>query len=64
MRLMSEKQVPKLVVDDKVEIAVSLAGVGAVCAATYYVAQTGSWEPLSATSLGLALTVLFITSEE
>ncbi|MFD1588199.1 hypothetical protein ACFR9U_14550 [Halorientalis brevis] len=61
---MSEGSVPKLVVDEKVEIAVSLMGILAVCAATYYVGKTGNWEPLSAISIGLALIVLFVTSEE
>ena len=60
---MSEGAVPKLVVDEKVEIAVSLVGLTAVCVATYYVGKTGNWEPLSATSFGLALVVLFVTSE-
>lgn len=54
---------PKLVVDEKVEIGVSLVGIVAVCVATYHVAKTGNWEPLSATSGGLALVVLLVTSE-
>jgi len=61
---MSEFSVPKLVVDEKVEIAVSLVGILAVCAATYHVGKTGNWKPLSATSFGLALIVLFVTSEQ
>ncbi|MFC4407535.1 hypothetical protein [Haloarchaeobius iranensis] len=60
---MSDGSVPKLAVDQNVEIAVSLVGILAVCAATYNAAQTGNWEPLSATSIGLALVVLFVTSE-
>ena len=60
---MSEASVPKLVVDEKVEIGVSLVGIVAVCVATYHVAKTGNWEPLSATSGGLALVVLLVTSE-
>jgi len=61
--LMSEVSVPKLVVDENVEIALSLLGIVAVCVATYHVAKTGNWEPLSATSIGLTLVVLFVTSE-
>jgi hypothetical protein len=61
---MRDGSVPKLVVDETVEVAVSLAGIVAVCAATYHVAKTGNWQPLSATSAGLALVVLFVTSEE
>ena len=61
---MSDGSIPKLVVDENVEIAVSLAGILLVCAATYHVANTGNWEPLSATAAGLALIVLFVTSEE
>ncbi|WP_121822044.1 hypothetical protein [Halostella salina] len=61
---MRGNSVPKIVVDENVEIAVSLAGILAVCAATYYVGETGNWEPLSATSFGLALVVLFVTSEQ
>mgnify|MGYP006302170531 CR=1 FL=1 len=60
---MSEAPVPKLVVDEKVEVAVSLVGILAVCMATYHVGKTGNWKPLSATSFGLALVVLFVTSE-
>jgi hypothetical protein len=60
---MSGGSVPKLVVDEKVEIAVSLVGILAVCAATYHVGKTGNWRPLSATSIALALVVLFVTSE-
>ena len=60
---MSESAVPKLVVDQKVEIAVSLVGILAVIIATYHVGRAGSWEPLSVTSFALALVVLFVTSE-
>lgn len=59
---MAENSVPKVVVDEKVEIAVSVLGIIAACAATYHVANTGNWEPLSAISMGLALVVLFVTS--
>ncbi|WP_440006620.1 hypothetical protein [Halomicrococcus sp. SG-WS-1] len=61
---MTDSSVPKLVVDEKVEIAVSLVGIIAACAATYYVGKTGNWEPLSAVTMGLALIVLFVTSEK
>jgi hypothetical protein len=60
---MSGGAVPKLVVDETVEVAASLVGMLAVCAATYHVAETENWEPLSATSVGLALVVLFVTSD-
>ncbi|MFD1589314.1 hypothetical protein ACFR9U_20240 [Halorientalis brevis] len=60
---MSTDSIPKLIVDEKVELAVSLLGIFAVCAATYHVGKTGNWEPLSAASIGLALVVLFLTSE-
>ena len=60
---MSEGAVPKLVVDETVEIAVSLVGILAVGIATYHVGTTGNWEPLSVTSFALALVVLFVTSE-
>ena len=59
---MSEGSVPTLVVGEKVEIAVSLVGILAVCAATYHVGKTGNWKPLSATAIGLALVVLLVTS--
>jgi len=61
---MGENSVPKIVVDEKVEIAVSLVGIIAACIATYYVGKTGNWVPLSAVSLGLALIVLFVTTEK
>jgi len=61
---MSESSVPKLVIDEKAEVAVSLVGIIAVCVTTYHAGMTGSWEPLSATSFGLALVVLFVTSEK
>ena len=61
---MSEVSVPKLVVDENVEIAVSLVGIVAVCVAMYHVGKTGNWQPLSAVSMGLALVVLFVTSED
>lgn len=64
IRLMSEGSVPKLVVDEKVEVAVSLVGILAVCAATYHVSKTGDWRPLSAAAVGLSLVVLFVTSEQ
>ncbi|SFB79274.1 hypothetical protein SAMN05444422_10238 [Halobiforma haloterrestris] len=60
---MSDHTVPKIVVDEKVEIAVSLLGIIAASTATYYVGKTGNWEPLSAVTMGLALVVLFVTSE-
>jgi len=60
---MSEGSVPKLVVDERTEIAVSLVGILAVCVATYHVGKTGNWEPLSVISFGLALVVLFVTSK-
>ena len=60
---MSDGSIPKLVVDENVEIAVSLAGILLVCAATYHVGKTGDWKPLSATAIGLALVVLLVTSE-
>jgi hypothetical protein len=60
---MSEGSVPKLVVAEKVEMAVSLVGIFAVFAATYHVGKTGNWKPLSATSFGLALIILLVTSE-
>lgn len=62
--MMTENSVPKVVVDEKVEIAVSVVGILMACVATYYVAKTGNWEPLSAISMGLALTVLFVTSKK
>lgn len=41
---MSEGSVPKLVVDEKVEIAVSLVGILTVCVATYHIGRTGELE--------------------
>ena len=60
---MTSRSIPKIVVDEKVELAVSLVGIVAVCVATYHAGNTGHWEPLSATSFGLGLIVLFVTSE-
>lgn len=61
---MTRDSVPKVVVDQNVELAVSLVGIIAACAATYHVGKTGNWEPLTAVTMGLALVVLFVTSEE
>jgi len=60
---MAETSVPKLVVDENVEIGVSLIGILASMVAAYHTGQTGNWEPLMATAMGLALVVLFVTSE-
>ncbi|MGB9964223.1 hypothetical protein [Halobacterium hubeiense] len=61
---MSEGSVPKLVVDGRVVVAVTVAGILAVCAAAYHAGETGSWMPLSAASIALGLVVLFVTAEE
>ncbi|AGB32896.1 hypothetical protein C488_09604 [Natrinema pellirubrum DSM 15624] len=61
---MTENSVPNLAIDERLELCVSLLGVGAVIAAAYYTGRTGTWEPLMAVSLGLALVVLFVTAEE
>jgi hypothetical protein len=60
---MSGTSVPKLVVDEKIEIGVSLIGVLASAWAGYHTGQTGNWDPLMAIAMGLALVVLFVTSE-
>lgn len=62
--MMTQDSVPKVVVDERIEIGVSLIGFLAATAAAYYTGQTGNWEPLMAISIGLALIVLFVTSEE
>lgn len=62
--MMAENPVPKVVVDERIEVAVTLVGVVAALTAAYYTGQTGNWEPLMAMSMGLALVVLFVTSEE
>ena len=61
---MSESLVPKLVVNERIEAGVSLIAVLAAMAAAYYTGQTGNWVPLMAISIGLALVVLFVISEE
>lgn len=61
---MTRDSVPKVVVDENVEIAISLVGIIAVCAATYHVSKTGNWQPLSAVTMLMALIILFVTSEE
>jgi membrane protein YdbS with pleckstrin-like domain len=61
---MTRGSVRNVVVNENVAVAVSLVGVVAACAAAYHVGKTGNWEPLSAVTMGLALIVLFVTSEK
>ena len=61
---MTENSAPKFVVNERIEIGVSLMGILAVMAAAYYTGRTGAWEPLMAIAMGLALVLLFVTSEE
>lgn len=63
VRPMAQSSIPKVLVDEKVEIAVYVVGVLAASAAAYHVGETGDWEPLATVALGLALVVLFVTSE-
>jgi hypothetical protein len=60
---MNENAVPAFVVDRRIEVGVLLVGVVASIATAYHTGQTGNWEPLLASSLGLSLVVLFVTSE-
>lgn len=60
---MAQESVPRLVVSERTEVALSLLGLGAAIAASYYAGQTGNWQPLMAVSMVLALVVLFVTSE-
>ena len=60
---MSETAVPKLVVDEKIEIGVYLIGILAAGWAAYYMGQTGNPEPGMIVSMGLILVVLFVTSK-
>jgi hypothetical protein len=61
---MARDSVPELVVDERIEVGLSLLGVIAVAAAAYHTAQTGNWRPLMATSAAVTLVVLFVTSAD
>ncbi|RQG95199.1 hypothetical protein [Natrarchaeobius chitinivorans] len=60
---MGETSSPEFVVDEKIEVAMLLAGVFAVVTAAYYTGRTGNGGPLMGMSVGLLLIVLFVTSE-
>ncbi|CDK40783.1 MULTISPECIES: hypothetical protein [unclassified Halorubrum] len=60
---MAENSVPKVVVEEDVEVSVYALGCVGAIAAAYYTGQTGAWEPLMAVSIGLSLATLFVTSE-
>ena len=60
---MTDVSLTKGVVDEKTEVGLSLLGILAVTAATYYTGQTGNWQPLMTISVGLAAIVLFISSK-
>ncbi|QSW99339.1 hypothetical protein [Haloterrigena alkaliphila] len=59
---MAETSVPRINVAERTEVGMTLLGIVSAAAA-YYTGQTGNWEPLMAIAMGLALLVLFVTSE-
>lgn len=61
---MSENHVPKVEVDERVQIGLSLLAIAAGATAAYYTAQTGDPHPLFWVCAVLTLFVLFFTSEE
>ncbi|WP_435115218.1 hypothetical protein [Halolamina sp. C58] len=61
---MSERSLPKVGVDERVEIALLLIAVAAGTTAAYYTGQTGEPHPLFAVCAGLTLFVLLFTAEE
>lgn len=60
---MVETSSPKITVDARTETGVIALGILAGIGAAYYTGKTGNWEPLMVISLGLAFSVLFVTSE-
>lgn len=60
---MEETTSPAIVVDARLEAGSLLLGTVAAVAAAYYAGRTGNWVPLMAISIGLAVLVLFVTSE-
>jgi len=50
------------IVDERIEVGLSLLGIVLVTATAYYTGQTGNWSPLIAVSMILTLFLLFVTS--
>jgi len=61
---MVQDPVPKVAAGERTEAGLALAGIVATVGTAYYAGRTGSWEPLMATSMGLALVVLFVTAAQ
>ena len=59
-----ENPVPKVDIDERVEIALSLIAVAAGAIAAYYTGQTGEPHPLFAVCAVLTLFVLLFTADE
>jgi len=60
---MSETALPKIVVEERIEMGVFLIGVLAALATAYYTGQTGNAYPLFGVCAVLTLVILFVTSE-